>query len=70
MTLVGKNLMAVINKGIVGRGAFSSKYLCQLKNTYGKRDLVFDLFDFILYVSSTIFQFCRDGSSSVEPALS
>ena len=28
------------------------------------------LFDFILYVPSTIFQLCRDGSSWVEPVLS
>ena len=26
--------------------------------------------DLILYVQSTIFQLCRDGSTSVEPALS
>ena len=29
-----------------------------------------DLFDLILYVSSTIFQLYRDGSSWVEPVLS
>ena len=29
-----------------------------------------DLFDMILYVPSTIFQLCRDGSSWVEPVLS
>ena len=28
------------------------------------------LFDLILYVPSTIFQLCRDGSSCVEPVLS
>ena len=28
------------------------------------------LFDLIFYVPSTIFQLCRDGSSSVEPVLS
>ena len=28
------------------------------------------LFDFILYVPSTSFQFCRDGSSCVVPVLS
>ena len=28
------------------------------------------LFDLILYVPSTIFQLCRDGSSWVEPVLS
>ena len=28
------------------------------------------LFDLILYVPSTIFQICRDGSSWVEPVLS
>ena len=28
------------------------------------------LFDFILYVPSTIFQLCRDESSRVEPVLS
>ena len=27
------------------------------------------LFDLILYVSSTIFQLCRDGSSWIEPVL-
>ena len=33
--------------------------------------LIFDcLFDFLLYVPSTIFQLCRDGSSWVEPVLS
>ena len=31
---------------------------------------VFYLFDLILYVPSTIFQLCRDGSSWVEPVLS
>ena len=31
---------------------------------------VIDLFDVILYVPSTIFQLCRDGSSWVEPVLS
>ena len=31
---------------------------------------IFDLFDLILYVSSTIFQLNRDGSSWVEPVLS
>ena len=31
---------------------------------------VFDLFDLILYVPSTIFQLYRDGSSWVEPVLS
>ena len=30
----------------------------------------FVLFDLILYVSSTIFQLCWDGSSLVEPGLS
>ena len=30
----------------------------------------FFLFDLILYVPSTIFQLCRDGSSCVEPVLS
>ena len=30
----------------------------------------FYLFDLILYVPSTIFQLCRDGSSWVEPVLS
>ena len=30
----------------------------------------FVLFDLILYVLSTIFQLCRDGSSLVEPVLS
>ena len=29
-----------------------------------------DLFDLILYISSTIFQLNRDGSSWVEPVLS
>ena len=28
------------------------------------------LFDLILYIPSTIFQLCRDGSSWVEPVLS
>ena len=28
------------------------------------------LFDFILYIPSTIFQLCRDGSSWVKPVLS
>ena len=28
------------------------------------------LFDLILYVPSTIFQLCQDGSSCVEPVLS
>ena len=32
--------------------------------------VVFDLFDLILYVPSTIFQLQRDGSSWIEPALS
>ena len=32
--------------------------------------ILFDLFDFILYVSSTIFHFNRDGLSCVEPLLS
>ena len=31
---------------------------------------LFCLFDLILYVPSTIFQLCRDGSSWVEPVLS
>ena len=31
---------------------------------------LFDLFDLILYVPSTIFQLCRDGSSWMEPVLS
>ena len=31
---------------------------------------LFLLFDLILYVPSTIFQLCRDGSSWVEPVLS
>ena len=30
----------------------------------------FALFDFILYIPSTIFQLCRDRSSWVEPVLS
>ena len=32
--------------------------------------ILFDLFDLILYVPSTIFQLNRDGSSWVEPVLS
>ena len=32
--------------------------------------LIFVPFDLILYVPSTIFQLCRDGSSWVEPVLS
>ena len=31
---------------------------------------IFILFDLILYVPSTIFQLCRDGSFWVEPVLS
>ena len=30
----------------------------------------FDVFYLILYIPSTIFQLCRDGSSCVEPVLS
>ena len=30
----------------------------------------FDLFNLILYILSTIFQLCRNGSSWVEPVLS
>ena len=35
-----------------------------------KLDTDWFLFDLILYVTSTIFQSCRDGSSWVEPVLS
>ena len=35
---------------------------------YRSREI--DLFDLILYVTSTIFQLNRDGSSWVEPVLS
>ena len=38
----------------------------QLPSRYNFRTL----FDLILYVPSTIFQLCRDGSSWVEPLLS
>ena len=31
---------------------------------------IYSLFDLILYIPSTIFQSCRDGSSWVEPVLS
>ena len=45
---------------LISMGSFMrAKYLC-----------VFALFDLILYVPSTIFQFNRDGSSWVEPVLS
>ena len=40
----------------------------RLLNVYTNE--LFCLFDLILYVPSTIFQLCRDGSSWVEPVLS
>ena len=44
-----------------------------LKNGPGKKGNIHSycfLFDLILYVPSTIFQICREGSSWVEPVLS
>ena len=50
------------------RYKFSGKlYLVKVSEYIG---YFFYLFDLILYIPSTIFQLCRDGSSWVEPALS
>ena len=47
------------------------KYIMQLNSTIQKLSMtLFDLFDLIHYVPSTIFQLNRDGSSWVEPVLS
>ena len=46
---------------------FCMIFVQKCKSTYVER---FDLFDLIIYVQSTIFQFNRDGSSWVEPVLS
>ena len=43
---------------------------CVSPNLTGPLHCILFLFDLILYVPSTIFQLCRDGSSLVEPILS
>ena len=40
------------------------------RNIYSIQDCLICLFDLVLYVPSTIFQFNKDGSSWVEPVLS
>ena len=48
------------------RGAVGLSVVCDRGNVVWS----FNLFDLILYVPSTIFHLCRDGSSWFEPVLS
>ena len=49
---------------------FHKKYKSGFSRTRVNMDSFSVLFDLILYISSTIFQLNRDGSSWVEPVLS
>ena len=60
-----KTRMSLYHKGIL-----ASAFTFIMEANMQRVELYLDLFDLILYIPSTIFQLCRDGSSWVEPVLS